>query len=213
MATGNGKPRAVAKQNSASVSHRRRTERKDARILRTRQRIDAAFVQLLHRRSYGDIRVSDITRKASVGRATFYAHYSAKDDLLRSQFERVVAPMLVASPHASLLLDAAPLFAHIRSAPRIYQALMGPNGGSAPRVLRDCFETRARKALLLDQGSSPGLQQAAMSRFVASSLLAIIECWLERGTRETPQQLQALFANLVSPGLRACRPSGSSRSG
>lgn len=202
----------VAKRNSTSVSHRRRNERKDARILRTRARIDAAFVQLLHRRAYGDIRVSDITKKAGVGRATFYAHYSAKDDLLRSQFERIVAPMLIASPDASPLVDASPLFAHIRSAPHLYQALMGPSGGSAPRVLRDCFETRARNALLLDQGSRPGLQQSAMPRFVASSLLAIIECWLEQGARETPQQLQALFASLVSPGLRACRPSGSWRS-
>jgi AcrR family transcriptional regulator len=198
---------AVAKQNSVSVSHRqknnrRRKEGRDARILRTRQRIDAAFVQLLHRRPYADIRVSDITRKACVGRATFYAHYSAKDDLLRSQFERIVAPMLIASANDPPFLDASPFFAHVRSAPHLYKALMGQKGGTAPRVLRDCFETRARKALSLDPGLTPVLKQAVLSRFVASSLLAITECWLEQGGHETPQQVQTLFANLVSPGLR-----------
>lgn len=204
---------AVAKQNSASVSHRQKNgprsdEKTDARILRTRKRIDAAFVQLLHHRPYGDIRVSDITRKAGVGRATFYAHYSAKDELLRSQFERIVAPMLIASPHDPPFLDASPFFAHVRSAPHLYKALMGPSAGTAPGVLRNCFETRARRALLLDSDAKLGLQTAAVSRFVASSLLAITECWLEQGGRETPQQLQALFANLVGPGVRACRSSG-----
>jgi len=201
-ATGKGDSMAVTKQNSANVSHRRKDGPKDERVRRTRMRIDAAFVQLLHRRPYGDIRVSNITKKAGVGRATFYVHYSAKDDLLRSQFERIVAPMLMPSPDHPPVLDASRFFTHIRSVPHFYKALMGPSGGTAPRVLRDCFEARARKALSLDHSISPGLNQSATSRFVASSLLTITECWLEHGGRETPQQLQALFTNLVGPGLR-----------
>lgn len=204
---------AVAKQNSANVSHRpgntrRRDPDNDARVARTRQRIDAAFVQLLHRRSYGDIRVSDITRKAGVGRATFYAHYSDKDELLRSQFERIVAPMLFASPGDPPHLNATPFFAHIRSAPRLYKALMTANAGTAPFVLRDCFEKRAREVLSLPSRFKTALQTAAVSRFVASSLLAITECWLEQGGRETPLELQALFATLVGPGLHAFRQNG-----
>src|SRR5947209_9513650 len=151
----NGDHMGIAEQNSVIVSDRRTNKRpdsksKDARILRTRMRIDAAFVQLLNRRPYGDIRVSSIIRKAGVGRATFYAHYSAKDDLLRSQFDRIVAPMLVASSTTGHLLDASRFFAHIRSAPHLYVALMGPNAGTAPAVLRKCFETRARKVLSFD---------------------------------------------------------------
>lgn len=198
----------VARQISANVSHRRQNPRQDARILRTRQRIDAAFVRLLHLRPYGDIRVSDITKKARVGRATFYAHYAAKDDLLRSQFERIVAPMLLAKPETFGLLDSTHFFTHIGSAPDLYRALMGPHGGSAPRVLRACFETRIREVLTL--GPAPGrggcgLRDAAITRFVASSLVALGECWLEHGARETPRQMQALFTALIAPGVRACR--------
>ncbi len=201
---------AVTKQNSAAVSDqringRRRNAQNDARVVRTRGRIDAALVHLLHRRPYGDIRVSDITRRAGVGRATFYAHYTDKDDLLRSQFERIVAPMVITSLDDRTRVDATPLFAHIRSAPHLYKALMGRNAGSAPRVLRDCFETRTREVLLLGSQPEPVLQTVAVCRFVASTLLVITECWLERGGREAPQQLQGLFAKLVGPGLRACR--------
>ena len=49
---------AVTKHKSANVSQRRAVDRKDERVRRTRTRIDAAFVELLYRRAYGDIRVA-----------------------------------------------------------------------------------------------------------------------------------------------------------
>jgi AcrR family transcriptional regulator len=182
---------------------RRDMESKDERVRRTRARIDAAFVDLLHRRAYADIRVSDIVKKAHIGRPTFYAHYATKDALLRSQFERIVAPMFAASSSDPALLDATHFFAHVGTAPDLYMALMGPNGGAAPRLMRECAEARIRQVLALDDANASGLKRAAAARFVASSLMAIIECWLEQGARESPQQVQTLFANLVTPGLRS----------
>jgi AcrR family transcriptional regulator len=186
---------AVTKHKSANVSQRRAVDRKDERVRRTRTRIDAAFVELLYRRAYGDIRVSQIVKKAGVGRPTFYAHYATKDDLLRSQFERIIAPIIRASPGDRAGIDATDVFAHLGSAQHFYKAFMGPNGGAAPRVLRDCFEARIRQILAPD--SVPD-----SSRFVASSLMAVLECWIEQDARETPQHVQAIFSDLVSPGLR-----------
>ncbi len=193
---------AVTKQKSASVSQRRATVRKDERVRRTRTRIDAAFVDLLHRRAYGDIRVSQIARKAGVGRPTFYAHYATKDDLLRSQFERIIAPLIRATPGDSPRIDATDFLAHVGSSQHFYTALMGANGGAAPRVLRDCLETRMRELLALGPALQSSLKQSATTRFVAASLLAVVECWIERGAPQTPQQVQAIFSSLVSPGLR-----------
>lgn len=181
----------------------------DRRALRTRERIDAAFVELLHRRAYGNIRVSDITRKADVGRATFYAHYFSKDDLLRSQFDRRVAPMLVIKASNACPLDASAFFAHVLSSPRIYKALTGPHAGGAPRVLRECFELRAEAALALrgrDPHKLPGRfiqQKAILTRFIASSLLTVIECSIETNAGESASDLQAVFDSLVGGGLSA----------
>lgn len=194
---------AVTKQKSANVSQRRAANSKDERIRRTQARIDAAFVDLLHRRAYGDIRVSQIVKKAGVGRPTFYAHYATKDDLLRSQFERIIAPLIRATAGDSPRIDATLFLAHVGSAQHFYKAFMGPNGGTAPRVLRDCLETRVREILALDSAPHSSLKQSATTRFVASSLTTVIECWIEQGARDTPQQVQAIFSDLVSPGLRA----------
>lgn len=203
----------VAKQKSASVSHLRRAEVRDERVRRTRAHIDAAFLALLQRRPYGDIRISDICKKAAVGRATFYAHYATKDELLRSQFERRVAPMLVIRPNSRHLVDATTFFTHIRDMPGLFGALMGPRGGTAPFVLRDCFEARVRQAL--EAGGIPSSRKTPVPRFMAATLLTLIEFWLEGGTSESPTQMQELFNSLVHPAVKnpsapatrvTCRP-------
>jgi len=210
---------ALIKQKSASVPDvRRNSTEKDRRVVRTRAQIDGAFIELLHRRSYGNIRVSDITKKAGVGRATFYAHYSSKDDLLSSQFRRIVAPMLMLRPDAACPLDAVTFFAHVTASPRIYKALMGPNAGKAPRVLRECIEERVRQSLSAADAQHSGvgldLRGTIIPRFVSSSLLTVIECWVEGDGHESPQSLQAIFNKLVGGGLsagsaRASEPTGS----
>lgn len=196
---GNTALMALAKQKSANVSHLRSQEIRDERVRRTRARIDSGFVQLLHRRRYGDIRISDICKKAAVGRATFYAHYATKDDLLRSQFERIVAPMLIIKPNSPCVIYATPFFGHIQQMPDIFGAFMGPRGGTAPLVLRECFEARARQAIDLDRLT--GLRKSALARFIAATLLTVIECWLENGSRETPNELQDLFSSLITPAI------------
>jgi AcrR family transcriptional regulator len=200
----------VTKQKSASVSHVQRSAARDERVVRTRKQIDSAFVELLHRRSYGNIRVSDIARKAAVGRATFYAHYPSKDELLRSQFRRIVAPMLVLKLDDPCLLDASAFLSHVQTSPRIFKALVaGREAGSGPRVLRECFEERVREALESRDGlpkiSDPGfaMQRAIVTRAVASSLLAVVACWAESSMSQPAEEIQAIFSRLVGGGLTA----------
>lgn len=181
-------------------------------MVRTRKHLDAAFVELLHRRAYGNIRVSDIAKKAGVGRATFYAHYSSKDDLLRSQFKRIVAPMLAITPDDACLLDVSAFLAHVRAVPRIYKALVGgPEAGAGPRILQDCFAERVKQALdgrdARSHAVGPGLamQKAIVARAVASSLLAVVECWAESNMNQSLQEMHAIFSKLVGGGLAALK--------
>jgi hypothetical protein len=55
--------------------------------------------------------------------------------------------------------------------------------------------------------AQPLILPVSVSPFVASSLTTVIECWIEQGARETPQQVQAIFSGLVSPGLREVKGS------
>lgn len=53
----------------------------DPRVRRTRKLLEDAFRALLAEKSFGKITVGDITERATVNRATFYAHFEDKGHL------------------------------------------------------------------------------------------------------------------------------------
>ena len=57
-------------------------ERLDPRVVRTRKLLMDAFDLLLREKRFDEITVNDITERATVNRATFYAHYRDKYALL-----------------------------------------------------------------------------------------------------------------------------------
>src|SRR5262245_34927652 len=59
----------------------------DRRVARTREMLHQALMSLLLKRRYKTISIKDICHAANVGRSTFYAHYTSKDDLKRSGLE------------------------------------------------------------------------------------------------------------------------------
>ena len=73
----------------------------DPRIKRTRQLLQRAFMELLNEKSFSAISVQDITERATVNRATFYAHFEDKYALLeccmREGFQQKLAQQLADS--------------------------------------------------------------------------------------------------------------------
>lgn len=54
----------------------------DPRVIRTRKLIQDALMTLVQKKDFEDITVKDISEKATINRATFYAHYVDKFALL-----------------------------------------------------------------------------------------------------------------------------------
>jgi AcrR family transcriptional regulator len=77
-------------------------ERVDPRVKRTRKLLQQAFLELLQEKGFASISIQDITQRATVNRATFYAHfpdkYALMDSILREQFQQAVASTLPPSP-------------------------------------------------------------------------------------------------------------------
>jgi AcrR family transcriptional regulator len=60
------------------------TQKNDPRVIRTRQLIQNAFRSLNLEKDFKKITVRDITERATINRATFYAHFTDKYELLDS---------------------------------------------------------------------------------------------------------------------------------
>ncbi|MGV9482345.1 TetR/AcrR family transcriptional regulator [Gordonia aichiensis] len=65
----------------------------DRRTARTRRQLREAFISLVLEQGYSSITVEDITSRADLGRATFYAHYTDKDALFEQIVDDVIADM------------------------------------------------------------------------------------------------------------------------
>src|SRR5712671_6852532 len=105
----------------------------DRRILRTRATLQHALTSLILKKGYEAITIQDICAEANVGRSTFYAHYTSKDDLKRSGFEHLRKQLLdhqraalAASDNAGdrSLAFSLPMFEHAREHIDLYRALV-----------------------------------------------------------------------------------------
>ena len=64
------------------------------RVARTKAAIEDAFVQLVLERGYDRVTVEDITDRADLARATFYAHYPNKEAVQYSVFNRLTEDLV-----------------------------------------------------------------------------------------------------------------------
>jgi AcrR family transcriptional regulator len=186
----------VAIQKSRSVS-----EVVDPRVEKTRTSIAYAFTELLKRRSYDRIRVSEVTRKAAVGRATFYAHFATKDALLQAELVRVVSHTLIDTPTEPCLVESTKLFAHVQHARNIFRSLTsGPAHVVTERIIQDALETRIAEATTA-RSDVPTVTPTFAPRFVASTLLTLIVWSLEQPNVPSPYELHEIFRSLVGRAL------------
>jgi AcrR family transcriptional regulator len=80
-------------------------EKLDPRVKRTRALIEQAFMELLEEKEFQSITVQDVTERAEVNRATFYAHFPDKFALLehfiRQSFRQELEKRMLSACHYS----------------------------------------------------------------------------------------------------------------
>src|SRR5258708_11562153 len=113
----------------------------DRRITRTRGMLEHALTSLILKKGYEAITIQDICDEANVGRSTFYAHYTSKDDLKRSGFERLRKDLVDRQREARSapgdIKDRAlgfnlTMFEHARDPLDLCRALVGGHAGPVP---------------------------------------------------------------------------------
>jgi AcrR family transcriptional regulator len=117
-------------QKQRSDPERRPTAQKiDRRVARTRGLLHQALLSLILEKSYESISVEEICERANIGRSTFYAHFTGKDDLKRSGLEHLRRELLEQhrSAAASMPVGSRPLgfslamFEHARDHMHLYR--------------------------------------------------------------------------------------------
>ncbi len=182
----------------------------DRRVQRTRTALSDALVRLIRRKDYEAITVEDILAEADVGRATFYAHFTSKDDLLRRSLERLRQLLVVAAGRATaapfpLDPDWSPsraLFEHLFEFADIRTAL---DEGRGAAVLRNAIDTVLTGVLreIMPAGPAGGLPRELAILHLVSTIDTVFRWRLERRKDLGAAEADALFGTLVAHGLPA----------
>jgi AcrR family transcriptional regulator len=174
----------------------------DRRTLRTRQALHRALLQLIVERGYDEVAVGDIASAANVGRSTFYAHFTDKDDLLRYGLSYLKTMLVEPSgDEADPLRFSQFLTDHLREQRKLNQAMM--KSGAGPIVLaslRASICEVVRDALRKQRGTPPDEIEV---QFVVGAYLAVVTWWLDRGAKESVAVIDTRFRELAQRALGA----------
>ncbi len=181
-------------------------ERIDPRIVRTRALLQDAFIQLLGEKSFDELTVQDITARATVNRATFYAHFPDKyallDEMIRSGFAQHLQRRLDAPAESTEALLRQLLLAvtdHLSAIASSCQRSLQTFEAAIEARIKQQLRAEVRGWL----AEQPGLRRLPARRLdVVATLLswsiygAALE-WLKQGDRQSGEA----FADEVVPLL------------
>ena len=192
------------------------------RNTRTRARIKDALTELIDEKGFEELTVSDLTRRTGINRGTFYLHFVDKYDLLEQLEGEVIAQLediLLSGEGGERATHETPAgagagagqtpelipyervreaLAYVREDFAFIAAISGPGGDPQ-------FSAKLTSVIgtLLDEGVAaagahiPGDETfpASYAREIAlGSVMAIINLWLARGGKESPEQVAAMIS-------------------
>jgi AcrR family transcriptional regulator len=172
------------------------------------------LLELICEVPYDAITIDLIADRADVGRATFYAHYGDKADLLRELADELITeaatlarvPDPAAHPGSYSGKSSSAIIQHAGEHPDLYRLVISGAGGAAPRsqlfnTLRDAVAdiflgvAKGRKR-------TPQIPMEVTATAFTGALLAIIEQWLAGPMSATAAEVAATFMHGQVEGLR-----------
>ena len=178
----------------------------DRRVLRTRDVLGDALMELMKERPFDDITVQQVLDRAGVGRSTFYAHYRDKEDLFLSDVEDFLGLMsnLLTRRNVSLrrVAPVAELFAHIADSRDFYTSLVASGKDKDVLELGQGFFARSiEERLLLAHVDMEASQLKAHAHALAGALFALLAWWIDHGMTARPEAMDTMFHTMVWRGL------------
>lgn len=195
-----------------------RETNKDLRVIRTKESIRDALVELMEEKGFDAITVKDITTKAKINRGTFYAHYEDKYDLMTKLEEKMMLdmsrivtqnfPIIIKelganSPIGEPFSKAALLFEYIQENSGFMKAVLSPKGDLL-------FQTKLKDFIwhtlfgnhpnALVQKGNLLVPPQYLASYVASANIGVIQQWLNSGMKESPQEMASILSTIAING-------------
>jgi AcrR family transcriptional regulator len=199
-----------SKKHGAGVARR-----EDRRVQRTRELLRGALFALIREKGFEALTVQDIIDRANVGRATFYAHFDNKEDLLLSGFDTLRASLKERHREAQsrpgpveerAFAFSHELFAHVNDHRDLFQAMAGKCSGAVVqsvihKLLLDLVKDDLKS--MLPAAGSNAVHPEALAQFIAGAMFGLVMWWMGARMRPSVDELNGMFRRLALASLKA----------
>lgn len=182
----------------------------DPRVRRTRRILQQALISLVLEKEYSAISIRDITNRAEVAYITFFRHYNGIDELLievldegLSELLRHIATLAGEADGPANEIEGKLIFEYIKRRSDLFQILL--KSQSVTRVRKSVIQNIAtifQNSCGFLQRPNSFLTANMASNHMATSLLALIEWWLEHKMSPPPPQMGKIYKALIIDSTR-----------
>ena len=177
----------------------------DPRVRRTRRLLREALVSLILEKDYASISIKEITDRAEVAYITFFRHFESLDQLLMEILEDGLVELMgriemlaTQSDTTTLEMEGKFIFEYIEQKADLFRILIKSQSVTRVRkkVVRNIATIFQKSCLPLATCGNP-LTASMTSNHIATSLLALIEWWLDNQMKPEPAQMGKVYRSLI----------------
>jgi AcrR family transcriptional regulator len=179
--------------------------KEDPRVRKTRLLLRDALVSLILDKDYASVSIKEITERADVAYITFFRHYESIDHLLMevldeglTELQGYIETLAKHSETSSLETEGRLIFEYIEQKADLFRILF--KSQSVERVRKKVVQNIAtifQKSCLPLARSGNQIATAITSNHIATSLLALIEWWLDNHLKPAPSQMGKVYKSLI----------------
>ena len=183
----------------------------DPRVRRTRRLLRDALVSLILEKDYASISIKEITDRAEVAYITFFRHYNGIDELLIEVLDEGLAELL---GHIATLasksegpaneIEGRLIFEYIKQKSDLFRILL--KSQSVSRIRKSVIQNIAtifRDSCSFLHRPNNQVPTNMASNHMATSLLALIEWWIENKMSPPATQMGKIYKALIIDGTRS----------
>jgi len=177
----------------------------DPRVRRTRRLLREALVSLLLEKDFASISIKEITERADVAYITFFRHYEGLDQLLLEVLDEGLGELLTRietlakqSDTSNLETEGRLIFEYIGQKADLFRILFKSQSVTRVRkkVLRNIAVIFQKSCAPLTR-SNNSVTVNILSNHIATSLLALIEWWLDNKMTPAPVEMGKVYKSLI----------------
>jgi len=187
----------------------------DRRTQKTRRAIYEAFSTLLNRKAYSRITIQEIIDAADIGRSTFYAHFTAKEDLLKEVctelFARHIfpsAPLPAAEGDTQRELEnlqqmMSHILEHLAMEKKMIRGILS---SEVRGYFLTCFqayidEFTQRYILTGEKEQSLSVSADFFRNHISSSFMGTVQWWFDHNNEPEAAEVARQYVKMIAPIL------------